>query len=854
MEIQPPKCKSYLVVSWYRPPSDPVDSFNKMEKVLSYLDREGKEIILLGDTNCDLTKRAPDQPADNNAKHISSLYELFSLKQLIEEPTRVTLTTSSMIDHVATTSARNIIEAGVHKVSMSDHYMIFCVRKFQGALKKDHKVITTRSMKNFDKDAFLADVADICWEQGLNETDDVNVLVTQWSTLFSLIIDKHAPTKTLRVSERYCPWVNDDLKKLIRGRDKLKKAALKSKSQLLMSSYRHIRNKINKQNSELKRQYFSERLVQAKGNMKESWKIIKQVINKRSKSTNIDLLKDSGREIVDMQEISNTMNSYFCSVGKDLASKIEDAPNPMLTGEYNLNPDNRRFNFRPIVVQDIRDAMGKIKTSKSLGSDNISSYFLKLATPYIENSLVFMFNTSLETSQFPDSWKNARITPIFKDGDRAEKSNYRPISVLPVISRLFEKLVFNQLHQYLVRYNLIHPGQSGFLKLHSTLTCLLKNTDDWYSGLDTGQMVGTVFIDLKKAFDTIDHDLLCKKLEHYGVRQRELSWFQSYLSHRKQYCRVGGVDSETGEVEVGVPQGSCLGPLLFLIYINDLPSAVQSSTVSKYADDTSLCLKSKDISQLNEAINVDLEHLDSWLKGNKLSLNVAKTQSMLIATKPKHRTLNNAAEKLNLEIRGRELDVVKKTKYLGIQVDNSLDWKEHIKAVSSKVSRAIGFLKHARNILPMASLKTLYSGIVEPHFRYCCSVWGCCGTTDINQLQKLQNRAARIVTNSSFDSPSGPLIRSLGWKTIRELVNEESRSVVYKSLNGLAPQYMHNLFTRNSTSNSRSLRNTATDLRLPKKTSANGQKCFSFRGAKLWNSLPAETKQASSIYIFKDSL
>ena len=206
MEIQPPKSKSYLVVSWYRPPSDPVDSFNKVEKVLSYLDKEGKEIILLGDTNCDLAKSAQDQPAENNAKHISSLYELFSLKQLIEEPIRVTLTSSSMIDRIATTSARNIIEAGVHKVSMSDHYMVSCVRKFEGALKKDHKVITTGSMKNFDKDGFLADVAGICWEQGFNETDDVNVLVTQWSTLFSLIIDKHAPIKTLRVSERYCPW------------------------------------------------------------------------------------------------------------------------------------------------------------------------------------------------------------------------------------------------------------------------------------------------------------------------------------------------------------------------------------------------------------------------------------------------------------------------------------------------------------------------------------------------------------------------------------------------------------------------------------------------------------------------
>ena len=556
VEIQPPRSKSYIVVSWYRPPSDPVGSFSKMEKVLSYLDKEGKEIILLGDTNCHLTITAPDQPAENNSKHICSLYELFSLNQLIEEPTRVTLTSSSIIDHIATTSARNIIESGVHKVSMSDHYMVFCVRKFESALKKDHKVITTRSMKNFDKDAFLADVAGICWEQGFSETDDVNVLVTQWSTLFSLIIDKHAPIKALRVSEKYCPWVNDDLKQLIRSRDKLKKAAVKSKSQLLMSSYRHIRNKINKQNFELKRQYFSERLAQAKGNMKESWKTINQVLNKRSKSTNIDLLKGPGREIVNRQEISNTMNEYFCSVGKDLASKIEDAPNPMLTGKYNLNPNNKRFNFRPIVVQDIRDAMGKIKTSKSLGSDNISSYFIKLATPYIENALVFMFNTSLETSQFPDCWKYARITPIFKEGDRAERSNYRPISVLPVISRLFEKLVFNQLYEYLVKNKLIHPGQSGFLKLHSTLACLLKNTDDWYSGLDTGQMVGTVFIDLKKAFDTVDHDLLCKKLEHYGVQQRELSWFQSYLSNRKQFCRVGGVDSRTGDVEIGVPQGS----------------------------------------------------------------------------------------------------------------------------------------------------------------------------------------------------------------------------------------------------------------------------------------------------------
>ena len=321
-----------------------------------------------------------------------------------------------------------------------------------------------------------------------------------------------------------------------------------------------------------------------------------------------------------------------------------------------------------------------------------------------------------------DSWKIARITPIFKDGDRAEKSNYRPISVLPVISKLFEKLVFNQLYQYMKENGLFTSDQSGFLRLHSTLTCLLKMSDDWYTGLDLGKLVGLVFIDLKKAFDTVDHDILCKKLELYGVQLRELSWFRSYLSNRTQFCRVNGVDSDVGEIEVGVPQGSCLGPLLFLIYINDLPQAVQGSSVTMYADDTSLCHQSHDLTQLNEAINSDLTKLESWLQGNKLSLNVAKTHSMLISTKQKHKSLKGQNESLELKIRDNELKVVQKTKYLGLQIDCSLDWKEQIKAVSTKVSRAIGFLRHAKSFLPMASLKTLYTGIVEPHFRYCCSV------------------------------------------------------------------------------------------------------------------------------------
>ena len=367
------------------------------------MDKEGKEIILLGDTNCDLPTKQAEQPIDNDTKHMTGLYELFSFKQLVEEPTRVTLTTSSIIDHVATTCARNIVEAGVHKVTLSDHYMVYCIRKFNGAVEKGHKMIKTRKMKNFDKEAFLADVSGICWEQMFSETDDINALVNYWSSLFSLIIDKHAPITEMRVSEKYCPWIDKDLKALMQTRDKLKKAASKRKSQFLMDSYRQVRNKVNTMNSHLKKQYYTDKISSCQGNMKESWKTINELLNKRSKSSNIECLKDLGTETVHKKEISNVMNNFFCSVGKDLANKIAPVPNPLLSGDYEVNKDRAEFNFKTIEVKDIRAAFAKIKTAKSFGIDNISSYFLKLALPYIGNSLAALFNTSIETSQFPDS-------------------------------------------------------------------------------------------------------------------------------------------------------------------------------------------------------------------------------------------------------------------------------------------------------------------------------------------------------------------------------------------------------------------------------------------------------------------
>ena len=450
-----------------------------------------------------------------------------------------------------------------------------------------------------------------------------------------------------------------------------------------------------------------------------------------------------------------------------------------------------------------------MKVKKSFGNDYISGYFLKITLPYISRRLMLIFNISIETSIFPVSWKIARVTPICKGG---EKSNYRPISVLPVLSRLFEKLIYDQLCQYLERGGFLTSEQSGFRALHSSTTCLLKCTDDWYSGIDEGLLTGLISIDLKKAFDTFDHEILCQKLEHYGVVGKELSWFKSYLSDRKQYCRMNGVDSNINDINVGVSQGSCLGPLLFLVYINDFPCIVKNSKGSMYADDTSIYHSSKDIMQLNTALNEELQRLDRWLQGNKLPLNVAKTRSMLITTKQKTKYLTASNQALQPSIREEHIDVICDSKYLGVQMDENLTWKNQIKSVTEKASRAAGFLEYAKHFLPDSVVKTLYTSIVEPHFQYCCSVWGCCNSTDILQLQRLQNRAARIVTNSHFDAPSKPQIHSLGWKTIEVLINRQVNITVFKCLNGIAPKYLCDIFTKktvNATRNTMSEINSA---------------------------------------------
>ena len=282
-----------------------------------------------------------------------------------------------------------------------------------------------------------------------------------------------------------------------------------------------------------------------------------------------------------------------------------------------------------------KNALSKMKNSFGFGSDDIASHFINIAFPVISQSLWDIFNFSINTGMFPDSWKTARVVPIFKNGECNYRSNYGPISVRPVLSKRFEKLGYDQLYNHLDKNKHLYIFQSGFRTLHSVLTCLLKSTNDSYVSIDNSKVSAVIFIDLKKAFNTVDHGILLAKLHHYGINGIEHDWFRSYVNNRKQFCKVNGDSSKIQSIEIGVLQGSCLGPLLFLLYINDLPFALNEALATMYTDDTTISNSSDNMEDLVSVVNSKLSRLNRWLQGNKLSLNIIKAQAMIVGSKQK---------------------------------------------------------------------------------------------------------------------------------------------------------------------------------------------------------------------------
>ena len=492
--------------------------------------------------------------------------------------------------------------------------------------------------------------------------------------------------------------------------------------------------------------------------------------------------------------------------------------------------------------------LSKLSKFKATGLDKISARLLRVCSDLIAQSICSIYNRSISTGIFPEDWKCSKVVPLFKQGKRNDLNNYRPISIIPVVAKVFERIIYDQVYLFFNDNDLLSNSQSGFRRFHSTATALLEATNEWAYNIDLGNVNAVVFLDLKKAFDTVDHGILLSKLDAYGIRGVAGDWFKSYLSDRRQKCSVNCFLSTDQTLLCGVPQGTILGPLLFLMYINDLPNCLAHSKPRMYADDTHLSYASDNVLDIEMNLNEDLESVNEWLIVNRLTLNQSKTEFMLVGSRQRIRTFHTSP---SLKIGVMPINQVSHTKSVGVHLDENLTWNEHINRLFKKIASGIGALKRIRSFVPGTTLQLIFNSLIQPHFNYCCVVWDNSNKSLADKLRKLQNRAVRILTFSSYDTNADALLKNIGWKKLQTQRKIQKAVMVHKSLYGPAPDYLQPLFVNRSSVANYSLRDTERKLAIPKPRTNYLKNSFSYTGAVLWNSLPIQMRQTNSLNHFK---
>ena len=840
VEITKPRSKPFLVSTWYRPPSSPSNLYHEFEKLIDKIDAEDLELYLLGDLNSDFL---PANVNNFNAQALANIFDIYGLNQLITEPTRITPTSRTLIDLCITNCPDKIVDSGVIHVGISDHSLVYMTRKTHYERPGVHRVIETRLYNNFDKEGFLQDLALKPWGTIDLHTNPDEMWLT-WRTMFMESVDKFAPLKRKRSKHKKSPWITDDLLRQIHKRNYHKKLAVNTNDTAYWQQYKNVRNQTNNDIKTAKKRYFIDNLELNKSNPRKTWSLINELSSRKYKSRNISEIKTNDQTINSAHELAEVFNQYFTNIGPSLAREI---PPSTVKPEHYLKPTDKTFSLKAPSASAVCRLLSELNGKKATGLDGIPCKLLKLAADIVGPSLANIFRCSIDTCIFPREWKLAKVIPIFKKGQKNDLNNYRPISLLPAVSKIFERLIHNQFYEYLNANQLLTNCQSGFRSLHSTLTALLEATNNWSINIDKGLLNGIIFIDLKKAFDTIDHEIVLQKLKNYGVEQKSLTWFRSYLDSRNQKCSVNGSMSTANNICCGVPQGSIIGPLLFLIYINDLPNCLGSASAKMFADDTSISTSAGSLADLEPMINFELSNLICWLRANKLSLNIAKTEFMVIGSRQKLLVEGDRDIVANFE--NNSIKRVSHTKSLGLIIDDRLSWTEHINVLCKKVASAIGALKRLRPFVTQAVAIQIYKALILPHFDYCSAVWDELSGYLSDKIQKLQNRAARAIMRANYDTSSSVLLHELRWDTLSVRRKKQKATLMFKCRHELAPQYLRDLFT--SHDKQYNLRDCDNKLSLPKPRTNYLKRSFCYSGAKLWNELPQGTRSISTLGQFR---
>jgi hypothetical protein len=829
------------------------DFLTQLGIVLNTISNEKKQCYIMGDFNLDLLHHETDSKIND----FINMFYSHDYIPCIDRPTRVSINknghrSATLIDNIFTNDILAYIHSGVLITDLSDHYPTFLTQQNSTnntpstppSIKS--RLFKPNNIKGLKNALSLTD-----WQLITNITDPEEAY-NNFNNKVTKLLDIHCPFKTKQISKRNTPkkpWVTKGLIKSLKTKDKLYKAYVSKPTFDNKLKYTKYRNNLNLLLRLSKKSYITIKITANKNNTKEMWKTLNNLLGRNKKTKSPDFfISLNGERITDTNTIAESFNNFFANIGITLADKIPEPSNNVKPSTH-CNP-NSLFMY-PTSPDEILKITSTLKNSNSSGDDDISNNLLKQIIPSICEVLSHIFNLSLSTGVVPSLLKQANVTPVFKAGDRHDFTNYRPISILTSISKILEKIAHTRISNFINHHNIFTPQQFGFRPKRSTYMAINDLYCKIANNLDQKLHTVGIFLDLSKAFDTINHNILLTKLSNYGIRGLANDWLRSYLSGRQQRVLFNNSLSKPANVTCGVPQGSILGPLLFLLYINDLPLCTKIPHFVLFADDTNILFSHQDPKILQDTINNELLHISNWFKLNKLSLNIKKTNYIVF----KNKYSNKPNINLNIKIDDTAIQQVDTTKFLGLLIDSNLSWHSHTQHISKIISKYNGVIRKVRPFLPQESLHTLYNSLVLPYFSYGAMIWADPNNTCLDSLFLLQKRVIRSCTNSPWLAHTDPLFSTLKTLKIYDIYKLQLATFMYQHHNNILPSDLidetffntaypvHNYETRNV--NTQFIKPTQTVL--ASNTSAS-------QGPLLWNNIPILIKTSSSIASFKYKL
>jgi len=765
-------------------------SIERFEKVINNIKAFKGEVILGTDQNFDLLRHKEN-------KNIQLLLDNFieaSFIPVITKPTRVTHSSATLIDNIYIRGKLcNHFHSCVLETDISDHFPVISFVGKQNVIPHtiEHKFVQYRK---FNDNTY----ANICNALDNNDwsilySGTVNEAYSIFSQKLTNYIDLYAPLKTKKVLNRHFkrePWLTKGILISIKTKAKMfRKCKGKTKDNPVYQKYFAYNKLLNKIKRKSKSLYISSLFKDSLKNIKKTWQNINLLLGKTHDKTSITSINLNNHLITDQLEIVKHFAKYFANVGK---AQSENIGYSNTNSEHYMNDChvNSSAFFIPTDYVEVCEIISNLKLSHSKGYDNLSSFELKKIKISIALPLTIIINRCLSEGVFPDVLKIAKVVPIHKAKSKAELSNYRPISILSCISRVLEKVIFKRLYKYIEDNSILIPFQFGFRSKHSTWSTVSKLIQDILIGFENKAITLAVFCDLSKAFDTLDHTILLNKLDKYGIRGITHDLFKSYLNNRSIYVVNDSHKSAIHPLpNYGVPQGSVLGPLLFNIYINDIGSSLNYSNKLLYADDTTLYIIGKNISDLTDKMNSDLQNISEWFKANKLSLNISKTNYIIFS---QHHIDTN----IPLQIDSKQISKVNSVKFLGLYLDHKLTWENHINHIGNKVTSGLYVLNALKNFLTSHNLTLIYNSIIHCHLTYGCILWG----NSLNKyMQKLiisQKKAMRVISHAHYQTPSNPLFKMKHIMKLRDIYEYQLCQYMYKVDHEMLPSPLLDLHTR----------------------------------------------------------